>query len=616
VSAAIVVILAQAIAMVACLAVGHRSIPLVRVIAVGGASVSWVAALAAAGPHVGDQLASERSYATVATGALPIEIALRVDALSAVMLVLATSIALAVQIYSVAYMQDDPRYPSYASIVSLFTASMTLVVVADDLFVLLVGWEAMGICSYFLISHHWELPEARSGAVKAFLMTRTGDVGFLFGIFTLGSAAGSYRISDIEAAAASGDLDGRLVTIGALLLLCGVVGKSAQFPLHTWLPDAMPGPTPISALIHAATMVAAGVFLVARLYAVFSESQVAMTVLAIIASITMLGSALFALAQDDLKRLLAWSTVSQLAYMFGGLAVGGYTASIMHLLAHGAFKALLFLAAGVLAHAVGTTSLSAMGGLRQQLPVTFVTMTIGFAALAGVAPMAGFFTKDAILGAAFHDARDGGLSGMGSGWLILVCGLLTVIVTAAYSFRAWLLVFFGQPTAEAAEAHEQGWLMSGPLVVLAVLTAEGGVVVLAPVLLGETPRPVLVHAPIAILTTLLMLLSCALTYGEWWRLDGRDPAASLGRLRRPLAREFAVDEVYDVAVVRPVRQSATMTVGTDRDVVEPYVFGSGAAAVLLGRLVRLAQTGRVQTYLTVVVVGVVAIAASAGVMAS
>jgi NADH-quinone oxidoreductase subunit L len=613
VSAAIVVILAQATAMVACLVVGHRSVAVVRVLAVGGAAVSWVAALAAARPHVGDALASEHMYATVVTGALPIDVALRVDALSGVMLVLTTSVALAVQIYSVAYLHDDPRYPSYASIVSLFTASMALVVVADDLFVLLVGWETMGICSYFLISHHWELPEARSGAVKAFLMTRTGDVGFLFGIFTLGLAAGSYRISDIEAAAASGEVHGRVVTVGALLLLCGVVGKSAQFPLHTWLPDAMPGPTPISALIHAATMVAAGVFLVARMYSVFTASQVAMTVLAIIASITMLGSALFALAQEDLKRLLAWSTVSQLAYMFGGLAVGGYSASIMHLLAHGAFKALLFLGAGVLAHGVGTTSLSKMGGLRHQLPVTFVTMTIGFAALAGVAPMAGFFTKDAILGAALDDAQRGGPSGMGSGWLVLVCGLLTVGVTAAYSFRAWLMVFFG---TGPADAHEQSWLMRGPLVVLAVLTAEGGVVVLAPALLGETPRPDLVHAPLGILTTLLMLLSCALTYGEWWRLEGGDPAVSLGRWRRPLAREFAVDEFYDVTLVRPVRMSATLTVGADRDVVEPYIFGSGAAAVLLGRLVRLAQTGRVQTYLTVVVIGVAAIAASAGVMAS
>ena len=612
-SAAIVVILAQAIAMVACLAIGHRSELGVRVVAVGGAAVSWLAALAAAGPHVGDALASDGSYATVATGAIPIDVALRVDALSAVMLVLATSVALAVQIYSVAYLHDHPRYPSYASIVSLFTAAMTLVVVADDLFVLLVGWEAMGICSYFLISQHWELPEARSGAVKAFLLTRIGDVGLLFGIFTLGAAAGSYRISDIGASVASGDLHGRIVTIGALLLLCGVVGKSAQFPLHTWLPDAMPGPTPISALIHAATMVAAGVFLVARLYAVFSASQVAMTVLAIIASITMLGAALFALAQDDLKRVLAWSTVSQLAYMFGGLAVGGYTAGIMHLLSHGAFKALLFLAAGVLAHGVGSTSLAAMGGLRRQLPVTFVTMTIGFAALAGVVPMAGFFTKDAVLGAALDAAEHGGPSGTGSAWLVLVCGLLTVVVTAAYSFRTWLLVFFGQGPAGV---HEGSWLMRGPLVVLAVLTAEGGVVVLAPALLGEVPRPDLVHAPIAIITTLLMLVSCALTYGEWWRLESGDPAASLGRWRRPLAREFLVDEAYDLAFVRPVRAAATLTVDTDRDVVAPYVFGSGAAAVLLGRLVRRAQTGRVQTYLTIVVLGVAAIAATAGVMAS
>ncbi|MEJ7743716.1 MAG: proton-conducting transporter membrane subunit [Nocardioidaceae bacterium] len=301
----------------------------------------------------------------------------------------------------------------------------------------------MGACSYFLISHHWELETARNGAVKAFVMTRLGDIGLLFGIFVIGQAAGTYRISGILEAAHAGDIGSGEATAGTLLLLCGVVGKSAQFPLHSWLPDAMPGPTPISALIHAATMVAAGVFLVARLLPVFVLSVVTMTVLALIAVVTMLGSALMALAADDLKRVLAWSTVSQLAYMFAALSLAGASAAVLHLLSHGAFKALLFLAAGSVIHAVGTQRLDQMGGLRRLLPVTFVTTTIGFASLAGIPPFVGFFSKDGVLGVAYEQAVQG--ESVARGWLVLAAGLAGVALTAAYSMRAWLLIFFGSP---------------------------------------------------------------------------------------------------------------------------------------------------------------------------
>src|SRR3954466_9694530 len=357
------------------------------------------------------------------TGGIPLALGTRIDGLAAVVAVMVAVVALLVQIYSTAYMAGDPRYSTYAAEVSLFTAAMLLVVVSSDLFELLVGWELMGLCSYLLIGHYWQTEGARAAAVKAFVVTRIGDVGFLFGIFVLGVAAKSFDLDVIIRHAAA--YPNTTVTAGALLLLCGVVGKSALFPLHVWLPDAMAGPTPIRALIHAATMVAAGIYIVARLYPVFLAAPVALTVLGIIACITMLGAALAALADDDLKRVLAWSTVSQLAYMAAVLAVGGWTASVYHLLAHAAFKALLFLAAGSVLRTVGTNLMSEMGGLWRRVAVPFGAAGVGAGALAGVPPFAGACSKDAVLSAAREQ-------GGGLGTTVYVVGLITVFVTAAY----------------------------------------------------------------------------------------------------------------------------------------------------------------------------------------
>ncbi len=323
-------------------------------------------------------------------GTLLVTAGVRVDSVAALVAVAVCAVAFAVQIYSTAYLDrsfyatDDgrfrrgsgDRYAPYAAQVSLFTAAMLLVVVSGDLVTLLIGWEVMGLCSYLLIGHDRRLPEAPGAAVKAFLVTRVGDVGFALGVVILGVGVGSFRISDVLAEA-SDKLSPAMLTAACVLLLAGVAGKSAQFPLHTWLPDAMAGPTPISALIHAATMVAAGVYVVARLYPLYLASPVALAVLAVIAATTMVLGACAALAQDDIKRVLAWSTVSQLAYMAGALAVGSAPAALFHLLTHAAFKALLFLAAGAVIHAVATNAMSAMGGLRRGMPVTFWTMTIG-----------------------------------------------------------------------------------------------------------------------------------------------------------------------------------------------------------------------------------------------
>ncbi|GAA3492751.1 NADH-quinone oxidoreductase subunit L [Streptomyces cremeus] len=402
--------------------------------------------------HQGGGKAVDAATRLTPTGGVPIDLALHVDGFAALVAVLVTVVATCVQVYSTAYLRDDPRYASYAALVSLFTSAMLLVVYSGDLMVLLVGWEIMGICSYFLVGHYWETPQARAASLKAFLITKLGDVPFLFGLFALAADAGTFRITGVLDAVATGGLDHP--TLIALLLVAGVAGKSAQFPLHTWLPDAMAGPTPVSALIHAATMVAAGVYFVARLLPVFAASAAAMTVLAVMAAVTMVGSALAALAQDDIKRVLAYSTIGQLGYMTGALAVGDRGAAVFHLLTHGAFKALLFLGAGVIIHAAGTNSLAAMsrmGGLPKRIPDAYWTMTIALLALAAIPPFAGFFSKEAVLVAAEHTALgDSATSPIGAGWIVLIAGLLTALLTAAYATRLWLLAFRGHGPAAPA----------------------------------------------------------------------------------------------------------------------------------------------------------------------
>ncbi|MFY9914271.1 MAG: NADH-quinone oxidoreductase subunit L [Nocardioidaceae bacterium] len=605
------VLLSLVLAAGLAIAIGHRDDRLPPVLGVVGSAVAWAASIAIAAQQWGmDKAATVTGTGQVETGGLPISITLRVDQLSASMLVLATTVALLVQVYSVAYLRGDPRYPSYTAFVSVFTAAMALVVMADDLFVLLVGWEVMGACSYVLISHHWELEPARAGAVKAFVMTRLGDIGLLFGFFVLGNAADTFRISGIVAAAQDGAINEPQATAAALLVLCGVVGKSAQFPLHSWLPDAMPGPTPISALIHAATMVAAGVFLVARLLPVFMLSAVAMNVLAVIACVTMLGAALFALAADDLKRVLAWSTVSQLAYMFAALSLGGYAAGVEHLFSHGAFKALLFLAAGSVIHAVGTQRLDGMGGLRSSMPVTFVTMTIGFAALAGVPPFVGFFSKDAVLGVAADQAASGSTT---RGWLVLVVGVVVAGLTAAYATRAWLMMFFG-PRRGVADVtpHESGWLMLGPLVVLAGLTAVGGAAVVWPGYLGVEAESA--HLWVVLVSLAVAAVGGALTVAEWLRVQRTDPAAALGRLRPVLTREARFDDLVGAIVVRPTGWASRFTRLNEEEVVEAYVGGADAGSQWAARLVRWTHNGNAQRYVTAVVVGAVAVAVVIGVV--
>ncbi|MFF3632700.1 NADH-quinone oxidoreductase subunit L [Streptomyces sp. NPDC002250] len=586
------------------------------------------------------------------TGSVPIDLALDIDGFAALVAVLVAFVAACVQIYSTGYLRDDPRYPSYAALVSLFTSAMLLVVYSGDLIVLLVGWEVMGICSYFLVGHYWETPEARAASLKAFLVTKLGDVPFLIGLFALGTDAGSFNIPRILATVANGGIGHP--TVVALLLLAGVAGKSAQFPLHTWLPDAMAGPTPVSALIHAATMVAAGVYFVARLLPLFEASRAAMVVLAVMAAVTMTGSGLAALAQDDIKRVLAYSTIGQLGYMTGALAVGDRGAAVFHLLSHGAFKALLFLAAGVIIHAAGTNSLAAMsrmGHLRERVPDAYWTMTVALLALAAIPPFSGFFSKESVLGAAEHVASGHTAQAPGAaGWLVLVAGLVTAVLTAAYATRLWLLAFRGRG-AEAPDHGRQPLTMTVVLWVLAVPSlAFGGFAYrsLPGWLDGRDLTPTLLTS---ILGTGLAVVGGLLTYGAWQRTtalaarvplgavaahpegdaglveaeaiashepaygdiaEAPDPADPgrllLGPLHRHAAAGFHVDAVYSALFVRPVQAGASLVRFLDREVVDTYVRGAAALPRLLGVAVRRAQTGNVQTYVSALLAGTVVLA--------
>jgi NADH-quinone oxidoreductase subunit L len=532
-SMAVLVPLLPFVGALAGLAAGRRVPGLVRPLAVLPTLAAAVLAVAVA-VDLGGGRHLDAATRLTPTGSIPVDLSFHLDGFATLLAVLVGVVASCVQVYSTSYLRNDPRYPSYAALVSLFTAAMLLVLYSGDLIVLLVGWEVMGICSYFLVGHHWENEDARSASIKAFLVTKLGDVPFLFGILALGSAAGTFSISGILQAAAAGQI--HHPTVIALLLLCGVAGKSAQFPLHTWLPDAMAGPTPVSALIHAATMVAAGIYLVARLLPVFLLSSAALVVLGAMAAVTMIGSALCALAQDDIKRVLAYSTVGQLGYMAGALAVGDRDAAVYHLLTHGAFKALLFLAAGVVIHAAHTNSLTAMsrmGDLRRRVPDAYWTMTVGLLALAGIPPFSGFFSKDSILTAAedatHGDALTGGLGPASAvphavGWLVLVAGLLTGLLTAVYATRLWLLTFRA-PGASQAAAHSAPastdeppamrwplWLLTVPAVALGLAGLRTGW--LPSFLDGTSLVP---SGTTAILGTVLALAGVLIAYAAWRR---------------------------------------------------------------------------------------------------
>jgi NADH-quinone oxidoreductase subunit L len=552
---------------------------------------------------------------------LEIPLGMTVDGLAAVLLAMVTTISMLIQLYSVFYMRGDERYTMFFAKLSLFTAGMLIVVLADNLILLLVGWEIMGVCSYFLIGHYWEDVANARAAIKAFLTTRVGDLGFMAGIFVLFWAAGSFEIARIVEGVETGRISSTTVTVGAVLLFCGAIGKSGQFPLHTWLPDAMAGPTPVSALIHAATMVAAGVFLVARMYPVFEASGTVLNEIGIIASITMLISALLALVQEDIKRVLAYSTVSQLAYMMAALSVGGYSAGVFHLVAHAFFKALLFLAAGAVIHAVHSNDMREMGGLARAMPVTFTTFLVGALALAGIAPLAGFWSKDEILTDAWNAGFGGGVEGLATSrtvaQVVFVAGMVTVFLTALYVARMlWLT--FGAAYRGHGQPHEAGAGMLFPLVVLAVGAAFGGLLALGdnsisawiatPLLPSEGPATL--NLGLIVASSAVGLLALALGTALYRRgLPEREYLERLPPVWTTLQHKYYLDDLYERGLVRAVAGAlAPATYWFDQRLVDGVVNGLGLGTRRLARGLRYVQSGQAQWYAAALFLGVVGIA--------
>lgn len=583
---------------------------------------------------------------TIPMGAYPLKFGYQVDQLTAFMLVVVTFIGWFIQLYSVGYMHGDLRYSRYFAFLSLFKASMLLLVLTDNLVGLYAAWELVGLCSYLLIGFWFEKPEAARAAKKAFIVTRVGDAGFAIGIFLTFAVTGALGFSEIfERAAKSAPEAKQLLTLAAFALFCGAIGKSAQFPLHIWLPDAMEGPTPVSALIHAATMVAAGVYMVGRLYPLFAlqgfEHNPALTVVAWIGGFTAFLAATIAVAQDDIKRVLAYSTISQLGYMLMGLGVGGFTAGLFHLVTHAFFKALLFLGSGSVIHAVHHNDMKRMGGLKDYMPVTFWTYLIGMGALAGVPPLAGFWSKDEILAAAFHHDK-----------ALFALGVVTAFLTAFYMTRQIGLVFFGELRCGHAHPHESPPMMTVPLMVLAFFAATVGFIGIPGANLFER----LVHyeaAPHHGFNPLVMglsVLAALLGIGAGYRLYIATPIKTpqeeplrerLGALYNFLANKWFLDW-YDPVKPQPGYYVAKGVIGLailwrwfDLHIIDGIVNAIGYATAYIfatayrwfdlyivdglvnfvgwltgfvGNLLRRIQTGLVQHYMFLVVTGLAALA--------
>jgi len=595
----------------------------------------------------------QNAYTWIEVGSFKVELALRLDTLSAVMVLVITFVGALIHIYSTGYMAEEPRYAAYFGYLNLFTGAMLILVLGNNLPVMFIGWEGVGLCSYLLIGF-WFTEEAYAYAGrKAFVVNRIGDFGFILGICLLFYATGTLDffspnpdqpslMSESSIAAYRETFFGgeRLALFAGLLLFVGAIGKSAQIPLYVWLPDAMAGPTPVSALIHAATMVTAGVYMVARMSFLYAHSTTAMAIVAGVGALTALFAAIMAFAQTDLKKVLAYSTVSQLGFMFVGVGVGAYTAGIFHLMTHAFFKAGLFLAAGSVMHAMsGSGDITKMGGLRKLLPQTHATFLVYCLAIAGIVPFAGFFSKDEILVGAFGTDAEGWFPMYGKVlWIVLS---LAALGTAFYMFRLYFLVFGGENRSDPetrAHIHESPLSMTGPLIVLAIGTCVVGFLGLphlsfiqkhVPNFLEEWLQPSLVdfgraslegsiHEAHANDVGLMTLMGIALGIGVVGillasALYGRGPSAAVGRftagagaeIYRLAKNKFYVDELYDKIIVRPFRWIALGVFEViDRFLID-WVLVEGSAFVvdIFGRIARWFQNGQVQRYMVGLVLG-------------
>ena len=545
--------------------------------------------------------------------AFGVDAELRWDQLSALMTLVVTGVGSLIHLYSIGYMHGDPRFGRFFTYLNLFIFSMLMLVLANDFALLFVGWELVGLSSYLLISFWFEKDTAAAAGKKAFVVNRIGDVGFVIALMLIFSVFGSLGFDTVFEGAHAGELTTGMATAIGLLLLVGAAGKSAQLPLYVWLPDAMEGPTPVSALIHAATMVTAGVYMVARAGVIYEVAPAAAATVAVVGTATALFAATIALAQRDIKRVLAYSTISQLGYMFMGVGAAAYVAGIFHLMTHAFFKALLFLGAGSVIHGMaGEQDMHKMGGLARKMPITFATMAIAWLAISGIPPLAGFWSKDEILAVVFER---GGL------WQVLWgVGLLTALLTAFYMTRLMWLTFFGESRWEAGiEPHESPPTMTVPLLALAGLSVVGGLVntpfrltlehFLEPVFefvhLAHPPEGtmVLVLAAISVAAGLIGIGLAVMRYRS------RVPAEDSG-VWRVMGNQYYVDDLYAGVFARGGKLGAAwLAFRFDARGIDGLVEGTGALTRRVGGWLRPLQTGFVRSYGLAILVGAVGLLA-------
>jgi len=605
---------------------------LVGVAAVAG---SWALAVQAAVQVLQGHRFYGDVYTWIRSGGLSVSVGFSIDPLTAVMLIVVTTVSLLVHVYSIGYMHGESGYWRFYAYLNLFTFSMLMLIMSNNFLQLFFGWEAVGLCSYLLIGFYYDKASAAIAGKKAFIVNRFGDFGFTLGIFLVYLNFGSLDYQTVFSALAGWEnptvsvlgVEADLATVIALLLFCGAVGKSAQLPLHVWLPDAMEGPTPVSALIHAATMVTAGVFLLARCNAIYNLSPTAMAVVALVGAVTALFAATIALVQNDIKRVIAYSTISQLGYMVMACGVGAYGAGIFHLYTHAFFKALLFLGAGSVIHAVHDQDIRNMGGLFRHMKITAVTFWIASLSISGFPFLAGFFSKDEILWLAY--ASEGAVGKVS--WAL---GTLAALLTAFYSFRLIFLTFHGEFRGGAGKAHhlhESPPSMTVPLVLLCVGAVAAGWVGLPPLWGFENHfahflKPVVGHPEVhashaaewgvmglSVLIGLAGILAAWLMYGRRSELPARLGALAGGAPYRWLLNKYYVDELYDRIIVRPVLAAARqiLVAVTDGAVIEGVVNGVPALIGRFGRWLRQVQNGVLHQYATVMMLGAFALLALA-----
>jgi NADH-quinone oxidoreductase subunit L len=556
----------------------------------------------------------------VSVGSFQVPFAFQVDQLSAVMLLVVSGVGLLIFIYSRGYMRGDSGYYRFFAYMSLFAFSMLMLVLASNYLLLYFGWEAVGLCSYYLIGYYYHKPEAAAAGKKAFIVNRVGDFGFGLGVMLIFVTFGTLDYVGVFEQVVAGSA-GQAALIGiALLLFMGAMGKSAQFPLHVWLPDAMEGPTPVSALIHAATMVTAGVYLVARSSVIFASAPSALLVVGAIGTFTAIFAAVIGICQKDMKKVLAYSTVSQLGYMFMALGVGAWAIAIFHLVTHAFFKALLFLGAGSVIHSLGgEQDMDKMGGLVRRIPVTYYTLVAGALALSGIFPFAGFWSKDDILGAVWRDGK----------YLFWAVGLIAAFITAFYTFRMIFLTFFGKPRMDEEtekHVHESPWSMLVPLIVLAVASLLGGFLglpgklgaiqsflepVFAPAnaILGiEEHSLTALDYTLMVISLLVAMAGIALAWFVYVRRAATLPALLGARLRpvyTVVYNKFYVDEFYAATFVRlAVDGSRWVWHKFDEGVIDGAAHGVAWLWQRAGTGLRPLQTGKVQNYLLGMFIGV------------